>query len=228
MLRLVWSGNAMPGSFILDPSAEFMPGQCAQQTVINNQVMMTVSDGTAPFGIIDDIRTRAFTSVSWDEVIIVPATGVVSGNQLVTPIDIKAELKHAYIDKRSFMSTVEVQLIPVNGVIVFPAGTPLNCDQLGTGEVNAIRTIVNYTYQVPNIPGDDSTIGSGRVTVWFERMIFETDQYETNQAYPINSNLYISEKGLWTTRRPSKTHPVVGMVCGAPNSLDSNLQIMWY
>lgn len=228
MMRLVWPGTQLPASFILDPSAEFQPGQLAELTVINNQVMATVSSGTAPIGIIDDIRTRSFTQVSWNEVIIVPAIGTMSNGQLVTPIDIKAELKHAYIDSKSFISTVDVQLIASNGVIVFPGGTPLNYDQMGTGTPNAIRTIVNYTYQVPNIPGDDSTIGSGRVTVWFNRMIFQTDQFETNQVYPVKANLYCSETGLWTTRRPSSIHPAIGTVCSPPNSVASMLEILFF
>ena len=57
MLRLVQVGNSLPASFICDPSAEFQPGQVAELTVIGNQVMATVSNGTAPIGIIDDIKT---------------------------------------------------------------------------------------------------------------------------------------------------------------------------
>ncbi len=228
MLRLVQVGNALPASFICDPSATFQPGNVAELTVIGNQVMATVSNGTAPLGIIDDIKTRAFTNVSWNEVVIVPATGVLSNGVLVTPIDVKAELKKANIVKSSFMSTVQVVLNPVNGVITFVAGTPLNFDLTGTGSPNAIRTIVNYTYQVPNIPGDDSTQGSGRVTVWFQRMFFQTNQYETNQQYPVRANLYVSETGFLTTRRPSKIHPSIAMVSAPPTSFSPLLEAMWY
>ena len=52
MLRLVQVGNALPASFICDPSAEFQPGQIAQLIVLGNQVMATVSNGTAPIGIL--------------------------------------------------------------------------------------------------------------------------------------------------------------------------------
>lgn len=200
----------------------------AELTVIGNQVMATVSSGTAPIGIIDDIKTKAFTSVAWNEVVIVPAVGVLSNNQLITPVDIKAELRHAYVDSKSFISTVEVQLIPTNGVITFPAGTALNYDLTGSGTPNAIRTIVNYSYQVPNIPGDDSTIGSGRVTVWFSRMFFQTDQFETNQIYPVKANLYVSETGLLTTRRPSSIHPAIAMVTAPPTSLNGMLEALYY
>lgn len=230
MLRLVQVGNALPSTFICDPSAEFQPGMCAELTVISNQVVATVSNGTAPIGIIDDIRTRAFTAVAWNETKTVPATGVLDPitNRLVSTVDIKVELSHANVSPLSFISTVDVQLIPLNGVIVFPAGTELNCDLLGTGSPNAITTIVNYTYQVPNIPGDDSTIGSGRMTVWFNRMFAQTDQYETNQVYPVKANLYCSETGLLTTRRPSSIHPAVAMVTAPPTAQNAMIEFLWY
>lgn len=229
MLRLVQVGNALPASFIVDPTAEFQPGMIAELTVHGNQVVATVSNGTAPIGIIDDIKTKAFSAVSWNETRTVPAVGVPGpGGQLVTPVDIKAELSHPNVSAASFISTVNVQLIPTNGVIVFLAGTPLNYDLLGTGTPNAIRTIVNYTYQVANIPGDDSTLGSGRVTVWFNRMFFQTDQYETNQVFPVKANLYVSETGLLTTRRPSAIHPAVAMVTAPPTASNQLIECLWF
>lgn len=191
--------------------------------------MATVSNGTAPIGIIDDIKTRAFTNVSWNEVRIVPAVGVPGpNNTLVTPIDIKTELNRPNILASSFNSTVNVVLNPLNGIITFLAGTPLNFDLMGTGQPNAIRTIVNYTYQVANIPGDDSTAASGRVTVWFNRMFFQTDQYETNQQYPVRANLYVSESGFLTTRRPSKIHPAVGMVTAPPTPMNPMIEAIFF
>lgn len=213
----------------MDPSAEFQPGQIAELTVIGNQVMATVSNGTAPIGVIDDIKTKAFTNVSWNEVVIVPAVGVAGpGGTIVTPIDIKAELRKANIVSSSFTSTVDVVLNPTNGVVTFLAGTPLNFDLMGTGQPNAIRTIVNYTYYVANIPGDDSTAGSGRITVWFNRMFFQTDQYETNQQYPVRANLYVSEMGFLTTRRPSSIHPAVGMVTAPPTPMAPFIEVLWF
>jgi len=212
-------------SFLCDPSAEFQPGMIAELTVIGNQVMATVSNGTAPLGLIDDIKTKAFTNVSWNEVIIVPGP---PGSQIVIPYDIKAELRKPNILPQSFNSTVNVVLNPVNGVITFLAGTPLNFDLTGSGQANAIRTIVNYTYYVPNIPGDDSTQGSGRMTVWFTRMFFQTDQFETNQQYPVRANLYVSEIGLLTTRRPSSIHPAIAMVSAPPSPVQPMIEAMLY
>ena len=229
MFRIVQSGTSLPAQFICDPSATFQAGQCAELTVIGNQVMATVSNGTAPLGIIDDVKTTAFTSISWNEVIMVPAVGVPGpGGKIITPVDIKAELKHPNVSPRSFKSTVNVLLNPTNGIITFVAGTELNFDLTGSGNPNAIRTIVNYTYQVPNIPGDDSTAGTHRMTVWYQRMFFQTDQFESNVAYPVKANVYVSETGLFTTRRPSKIHPAVGMVTAPPSSMNIFLEVLWF
>jgi hypothetical protein len=228
MLRLVQAGNSLPYTYPVDESAEFEPGMLAQLTVIGNQVMATVSNGSAPIGVIDDIKTKAFTSTSWDETIVQPATGVPGpNNTLVTPTDIKVELNNPNVLPSSFVSIpVSVQLIPRNGVIIFPAGTPLNYDLLGTGEPNAIKTNVRYTYQIPNIIGDDSTQGSHRVTVWFTRFIGQTDKFETNQVYPLNANLFCSELGLFTTRQPAPNYPAIAIVTGPPTPILGMLEFL--
>jgi hypothetical protein len=229
MLRIVQCGNTLPMSFICDPSAEFQAGCVAELAIIGNQVMATVSNGTAPIGLIDDVRTKAFTNVMWNEVAIVTAIGVPGpNNTTVTPVDIKAELARPNIIPSSFAATVNVALNAVNGVITFPAGTILNCDLTGSGTPNGIKAIVNYTYMVANIVGDDSTRGSGRMTVWYERMFAQCDVFESNQQYPLRANLYVSEHGMLTTRRPSLIHPAVAMVTAPPSSLHSMLEFMWY
>src|SRR5260221_2287271 len=125
MFRILQSGNSLPYSWPVDRTAEFQPGQISSLTVIGNQVMATVSNGLAPIGIIDDQKTRAFTANAWDETIIAPAIGVPGpNNTIITPVDIKMELVNPNIIPSSFVSIpVDVQLIPRNGVIVFPAGT---------------------------------------------------------------------------------------------------------
>lgn len=220
----------MPFSFPVDPSAEFHPGQVAQLNVMGNNVVCGVSDGTAPIGVIDDIKTNAFFSTSVDEVVIAgPIAGVAGpNNTLVTPVDVKTELNNAGIQPGSFVSDpVDVELIPRNGVVVFLAGTELNLDADGDGIPDSIRTVVSYTYQVPNIPGDDSTRGSGRVTVWFQRFIGQTDQFDTTQRYPINANLFVNEEGKFTTRQPSAHHPGVAIVSGSPTSVFGSLEFLW-
>lgn len=232
MFRPIWYSKALPASMICDPSVEFQAGMIAQLTVIGGTVMATVSDGTAPIGIIDEYRTKAFTSVSWNEQIILPIpSGSITTNSYNQPIlssSVTTTLQHANIIKTSFISTTSCILNDVNGVIEFIAGTQLNYDLTGSGNNDAIKTIVNYTYYIPNMPGEDSTIGSGKMTVWIDRMIMQTDQYETNQSYPLNAALYCSEKGLFTTRKPSPKHISIAMVTSPPNGIGSNaLELLW-
>lgn len=230
MLRLVQIANTLPISMPCDPSAEFQPGMLAQLTVMGNQVVVTVSNGLAPIGIIDDIRVKAFTSNVWDETVIAPVANPIIGtnNQLVNATDIKIELINPNILPSSFISIpVSVQLIPRNGVVVFPAGTPLNFDLTGSGTPNAIKTNVRYTYQIPNIIGDDSTVGSNRISLWIYRGLYETDQFETSASYQVNSNLFCSELGLLTSRQPFPEAPSIGICTAPPNAIMSTLQFMW-
>lgn len=231
MLRLVQIGNTLPLSIPVDPSAEFEAGMVAQLTLYGNQRVCGVSDGTAPFGIIDDIKKNAFSSVSIDEVVLASVPEIVrsgSGSNITTLIDIKAELIHSNILEKSFTSrNTDVVLNATNGVITFIAGTRLNFDQDGDGIADSIRTVVSYTYQIPNIPGDDSTMGSSQVTVWFQRSLFATDMFETNQRYPINAPLFVSESGLLTTRQITLDYPSIAMVSAPPVTIHGSLEFLW-
>src|SRR3954470_21048502 len=102
MFRIVQAGNSLPHSWPVDPNAEFQPGQLAQLNVIGNNIVAGVSDGTAPIGIIDEVKTRAHTAPAIDEVIIVPVTGI--GSPPVAPMDIKAELANPNVVPSSFIS----------------------------------------------------------------------------------------------------------------------------
>lgn len=228
MFKIVQSGNSIPVSYPVDLNAEFEPGMIGQLGVMGNNIVCGVSDGTAPFGIIDDIKIRAFTEPAIDEAVIARVPAIQQGGQLVSAYDVMKNLKNSNVIASSFTtSPVDVELIPVNGVIIFPAGTVLNFDDDGDGIPDSIRTVVSYTYQVPNVPGDDTTQGSGKVTIWFQRGIFQTDQYESNQRYPINANLFVSERGKLTTRQPSVDHPGIGVVTGSPSAIHGTLEFMW-
>jgi hypothetical protein len=228
MLRIHQAGNALPYSFACDPNAEFQPGQLAQLTLFGNNVVCGVSDGSAPIGIIDDVKTNAFSSVSIDEEVIAPVPSVVDGNgDLVSAIDIKIELNNPNVLASSFVSSpVSVLLTARNGVITYVAGTPLNFSSTGTSTLDSIRTVVSYSYQIPNVPGDDTTIASGRVTVWFMRMMAMTDMFETNQRYPLNAPLFSSDSGLLTTRQIDPDYPAIAMVTAPPTTVHKSLEFM--
>lgn len=229
MLRILHAANSLPYYWPVDSSSSFQAGMVAQLTVQGNQVVATVSNGTAPLGLIDDQRTNVFTANVWDEMIIQDATGVPGpGGSTVTAIDIMVPLKNPNISTSSFVSIpAAVQLIPRNGIIIIPAGTPLNYDNGGVGSFNSVKTNVRYTYQIPNIIGDDTTAGSNRVTIWFSRVVFSTDQMEVAQSYPVNANLFVSEAGLLTTRQPSPSYPPVALVLGPPSPLNPTIEALW-
>jgi len=229
MLKIVQVGNSLPVGYPVDTSAEFEPGMIGSLYIRGNQIVCGVSDGRSPLGIIDDYRTRAFTAVSIDEVVITPALGVNNNGVLVTPNDVKCELKNPNIIPSSFhTSPVDVQLLPRNGMVIFPAGTPLNFDFDGDGIPDSIRTVVSYTYQIPNISGEDSTAGNGRITIWFQKGIFQTDMFETRDRYPVNKILFVSENGKLTTTQPSSEYPGVAMVTGPPSTISGVLEFLWF
>lgn len=229
MLRIIQSGNALPFSYAVDVSSTFQPGAIGQLKLIGNDIVIGLSDGTAPIGIIDDVRSSAFTQPVVDEIVIIPANGITNdGYYYYTERDAKQEMENAGLMRTSFMADYEGLILnPVNGILTLPAGSLLNWDSDGDHRADSVKTIVNYVYQVPSIPGDDSTLGSNRITIWYQRGIFATDQFDTTQRYPLNARLFVNESGLLTTRQSLPTHPGIAIVTGPPTSQINNLEFMW-
>jgi len=230
MLKLIQVGNTLPLSYPVDPTSEFQPGQVAQLKVIGNEIVCGVSDGTAPFGIIDDINTSAFTRSMVDEVQVISAVGIHDGyGNYVSAIDVMKDLRKPSIIRSSFTCDVEGLILnDNNGIIIAPAGTPLNWDADGDGIPDSIRVICSYTYRIANIPGDNTTIGSGRITVWFQRGVFETDQFDSKQRYVVNATLFCNGDGLLTTEQPTASHPGIAMVTGPPSGINETLEFLWF
>ncbi len=228
MLKIIHSGNSLPISMPVDPTSEFQPGQFAQLGLIGNDIVATVSDGTAPLGIIDDIRSTAFTKSQVDEVVIIevsnPTTN--SDGKKVSQEDLTGVLEYPNVNQKSFTSTVSVILNSINGVITVPSGTELNYDSNNDGINDSFRVICNYIYSVAGKPGDDSTFGSGRITIHYQRGIYATDQFDTTQVYPINSTLYIGSDGKLTSKQPTENHPGVAICTGPPTAAISTLEFM--
>lgn len=228
MLKIVQAGLALPASWPVDPSAEFEAGMIAQLKAIGNDIVAGVSDGTAPLGIIDDARTKAFSKSQIDEVIEIDVKNIeLDGNgQKVNVNDEYGFLEFANLVNKSFTSTISVDLNPVNGVIIVPPGTPLNFDFDGDGELDGFRIISSYVYQIPNQPGDDTTFASGRVTVHYGRGFYATDQFDTLQQYPLNITLYVGLDGKLTSKQPTSAHPGIAIVTGPPSSTNGTLEFM--
>jgi|TARA_B100001094_G_scaffold332787_1_gene406494 hypothetical protein len=228
MLKVIHTGNALPMSLSVDPTAEFEPGMFAQLGLIGNDIVAGISDGTAPLGIIDDVRTNAFTKPQVDEVVIVDAQGstIDSNGKRVSTVDVTGVLEYPNIIENSFTSTISVILNVVNGIITIPAGTELNYDSNGDGENDSFKIITNYIYRIAGKPGDDTTIGSGRVTIHYQRGIYATDQFDTTQIYPINCTLFVGLDGKLTSAQPTTSHPGVALCTGPPSAAIGTLEFM--
>lgn len=231
MLQVIHIGNALPISYPIHPSAEFEPGMVAQLTILGNDIMATVSDGTAPIGLIDDSRTNAFTKPQIDEVveIVLQESEIeVDGNgNRVNSNDAIGYLKFPNILEDTFISDVTLILNPVNAVVTIPAGTVLNYDSDDSGLADGFKIIANYIYRIANKPGDDSTLGSNRVTVFYQRGIYATDQFDTRQVYPLNATLYVGLDGRLTVKQPTADHPGIAVVTGPPSAVEGTLEFMW-
>ena len=228
MLKVIHAGNAMPMSLPVDPTSEFEPGMFAQLGLIGNDTVATVSDGTAPVGIIDDVRANAFTKAKIDELVVisVSATNTDANGKTVNSEDVTGVLEHPHIIENSFTSTVSVILNHVNGVATVPKGTELNYDSSGDGVNDSFRIIANYIYRIAAKPGDDTTIGTGRITIHYQRGIYATDQFDTTQAYPLNATLYVGLDGKITTKQPTVNHPGVALVTGPPSAAIGSIEFM--
>jgi len=232
VLQLIQTGFGLPVGYPLDPTSEFRSGMIGQLTLTGNDITLGVSDGSAPFGIIDDERSQAFTQAVVDEVTIIesPVQPIPDGyGNSLAPIDISGDLRETEIVRNSFIYEGPEGLIlnERKGVLVAPAGTRLNHDEDGDGYEDSIKVVSSYIHQVAGIPGDDSTIGSGRVTIWFQRGIFATDQFDTTAKYPLNATLYVSPEGLLTTKQATPEHPGIAIAIGPPNALVSMLTFLW-
>lgn len=231
MLRIVNPGVFVPVSYPVDPNASFLPGMIAQLKVVGNDVVAGISDGLAPFGIIDDIKESTIYKPSIDEVVIIDATGRVQtdGYNYYTTTEVSAFLNEPSVVERTFVSDVGgLTLVAKNGALIAPAGTPLNYRYNGSATPNAIRAVVSYSYVVPGFIGDDSVSGSGRVTIWVFRGIFQTDQYDTTVPYALNATLFVNSEGKLTTEASLPNMPAVAMCTAPPTAHHEFLEFLWF
>jgi len=229
VFEIIQSGNALPFFYKLDPTATFESGQIGQLKLIGNDIVVGLSDGTAPLGIIDDVRTTAFSQPVADEVVIIQGIDITTdGYNTYNGRDSIGPLDNSPVIGSSFTSDYpDVSLITTNGNLILPAGAELNYDADGDGIKESVRMTVSYVYHVADLPGGDTTLGSGKVTIWFQRGIFATDQYDTTAKYPLNAVLFVNSEGKLTTSQTTPEHPGVAMVTGPPGATINTLEFLW-
>lgn len=215
---LIWSAP-------VDPSATFEAGQIAGLVEIAGELFVTVSDGMSipPIGIIDDNKTRAFTDTVIDEVAIVQAPTVVnSSGELVSTMDVMGPLDETNIIESTFASNLDIILNPKKGMFTIPAGTPVNYDD---GEIIGFEVISSYLFKIVDFPGDDSTDGSGQISIHFNRGIFTTNQFDTLAHYAPGSPLFVNSEGRLTSQETGS--PNVAIALQPSTSVSNELMFMW-
>lgn len=196
-----------------------------------NDIVCGTSTGLSPIGIIDDVRQSAFITTQVDEEVIfgpdlIGAPDVVPGG-LITTHDVMTTLQNPSIVKHSFVSDYPVIINYKNGVAKIPKGSFLNYASVAGGGLDSIRIIVSYAYQVPDLPGEDTTVGSGRITVWCFRMVASTDQYDTTMGYPLNCPLYCGLDSKFTSKQPTPNHPQIAICIGPPTAINNMLDFIF-
>ena len=233
MLRPIDVEGIPTGIWQVDPSAQFQAGMIGGLISLGGEVVMTVADGVnvPPYGLFDDFKTNSFTRPVYNERFVVtpnPAIVTEDANEnLVLAAEASGTLMAANIVAHTIRTDVAFRLLPVNGVGIFPAGTLLNLDNDEDGTLDSIVAIVSYMYEMTGVSGEDTTRGSGKVTVWNRRGEYITDQFDTLATYPLNAPLYVCN-GKLTTSRPCETAAVVAMVTGPPSTSGPTLQFLWF
>lgn len=228
MLRCVQVGLGRPVSYFVNPTATFEPGMIAQMQLFGNDVVVGVSDGRAPIGIIDDVRSATFTQAVIDEVVDIEVAVEFDGYNWVSTAQGIGELRNSRIVSGSFVADYpDLILNPANGTLRAPAGSIANFSTTGSDVPDAIRTTVRYAFEVPGIPGEDSVDGSGKITIWFSRGIFQTDQFETNVPWQLNATLFVSSAGKLTTEQTDPNQPGVAICLIPPSGHNSVLEFLW-
>ena len=67
----------------------------------------------------------------------------------------------------------------------------------------------------------------GLVRVWFDTMIFRTDEFEQDEKYVGGNPLYVSSRGRLTTKKEMESSHLVGHVISGPDSRRHYLELNW-
>ena len=244
MLDILHSNGLPHGFRAVDPTVEFQAGMLAGLTLLDGEVVWTVANGMdiVPLGIIDDNKVTAFsTTVKEEKIIITKKFGefdtikpiVESDGKLLEPAI--GKLAHGNIVASSFRSLPQVELNVVNGLITLPEGTELNYDLDEDGVNDSIQVIASYAYEIADVPGENTTLGSGKLTVWLLPGEYATDQYEPDVDYSVNDLLFCSPNGKLTTEQSiyqqgshRRFSPAVGIVTVPPSTLQSLMQFVFF
>ncbi len=168
------------------------------------EVQLASSGTVGLFGVIDDSKTTSFSATVVNEV-------VASGQTILSHANIIGPSAPFVVDSASGTVTVTSK---TNGTITV------------AGIVPGDTTTVSYSYLIPGKAGDDSTLASGKCTIWLQEGEYSTDVYEISSStaissYVVGASLYVAndsfgQAGRLTTRNQGGI--IVGYVTKAPTA----------
>jgi hypothetical protein len=204
--KLLYENTASPqGDFLVDPNLLAEAGMLGVVSGTTTgsptglpYVVLGFSGATGLVGIIDENKNTQFLATVNGEV-------VVSGQTTAA---------HANIVSATFAAS--------------GTGIAINSAANGTyTNTNTGTSFINYSYVIPGKAGDDTTLGSGKCTLWLQNGEFATDIYETLGtdgstvlAYTVNAALYCSGNGKLTiaTGSAPAAWTKIGYVTKAPSA----------
>ena len=142
------------------------------------EVILATSGTTGLVGIIDDNKTTSFSATVVNEVVASGQTALSLNNA-----NIVAASDSAVLASPSGTITLSSR---VNGTIVV------------TGMAPSTTTTVSYSYVIPGKAGDDTTLASGKCTIWLQEGEYSTDVYELSNGvllstYTVGAPLYVAD-----------------------------------
>jgi len=176
----------------------------ANATTGDPEVTLATSGTTGMLGIIDDNKTATFTATSVNEPVVSGQSALRHANLVTTTV--------AYSNPgASGTVTVTNQ---TNGTITVADVDP-----------NDTEGTVSYGYIIAGKAGDDTTLASGKCTIWLAEGEYSTDVFELSSAvalssYAVGTDLRVADttygqEGRLTTRGAGS---VIGQVTKAPTA----------
>lgn len=204
--KLLYENTAAPqGDFLVDPNLVAEAGMLGvvSGTTTGSPtglpfVVLGFSGVSGLIGIIDENKTTSFLATVFNENVVSGATTLAHSNVVSNT--------YASVSGTSSLSSA------ANGTITTS----------GMG-----GDFVNYSYIIPGKAGDDTTLGSGKCTLWLQPGEYATDVYETLDTngstvltYAVNDALYCSTRGKLTKAQNtvSASWTAVGRVTKAPSA----------
>jgi hypothetical protein len=174
--KLLYTNLAGPQGDFLASTDSFEAGQVGVVSGTSNgdpQVFLAGSGSTGLLGIIDDSRTSQFFATVANE-------AVVSGQSTLAHANILTGGGGGFNSGTSNASLSSA----VNGTIAVTIG--------GT---------VSYSYIIPGKAGDDTTLGSGKCTLWLQEGEYATDIFEVSSTkgpadYTVGTKLYVADSAF--------------------------------